>query len=425
MENYEKSKKSVANPLTISNKLWYIYNIMDKIEELLTRGVEKIYPSKEALEKVLRSGKKLKVYQGFDPTGIALHIGHLTGLMKLRQFQKLGHKVIFLIGDGTGQAGDPSGKTRPREKFLTQSELRKNAKDYVLQAKKIVQFEGDNPAEIRYNADWLGQLNFSQILNLASHFSLQYLEERDLFAERKKQGLEINLREFLYPLFQAYDSVVMKVDLEIGGSDQTFNMLAGRKLVREMLHKEKFVITTPLLTDSSGRKIGKTEGNAIALNAPPTDFYGLIMSLPDDVIAKCFEYLTEVPLMEVEKIKNDLASGKNPMFYKKKLAFTLIEMLHDQKKASEAQIYFEKTFQAKEFSKEIPVIKVNFQKATLVDLLMHLRLVKSKSEAKRLIKEGAIEIGGEKFLQPLEVIRLKDNLVIRVGKHRFVRISVS
>ena len=229
---------------------------MDAIDELLTRAVDKIYPTREALEKLLRSGKKLRLYQGFDPSGIQLHIGHMTGLMKLRHFQKLGHHVIFLIGDGTGQAGDPSGKKRTREKFLTRKELRQNARDYVMQAAKLVDFEGKNAAEILYNGDWLNKLTLIDLLNLAGHFSLQQLEERDMFIERKKRSEEINMREFLYPLLQGYDSVAMSVDLELGGSDQTFNMLAGRKLVREIQSREKFVMTTPLLTDSSGKKIG-------------------------------------------------------------------------------------------------------------------------------------------------------------------------
>lgn len=205
---------------------------MDKVDELLTRGVDTVYPTKETLEKVLRSGKKLTLYQGFDPTGIQMHIGHMVGLRKLAQFQKLGHKVIFLIGDGTGLAGDPSGKTRARDKFLSRGELRQNARDYVQQASKIVNFEGENPIEIRYNGDWLTKLTLQDLLEIAGNFTLQQLEERDLFEKRKKEGLPINMREFMYPLLQGYDSVAMEVDLEIGGSDQMFNMLAGRTLVQ-------------------------------------------------------------------------------------------------------------------------------------------------------------------------------------------------
>lgn len=396
---------------------------MDKIDELLTRGVDKIYPSREALEKVLRSGKKLRLYQGFDPSGIQLHIGHMTGLMKLRQFQELGHHVIFLIGDGTGQAGDPSGKTRTREKFLTLNELKRNAKDYVMQGAKIVRFTGKKAAEILYNSAWLNKLNLVDILNIAGHFSLQYLEERDMFAERKKVGAEINFREFMYPLLQGYDSVAMNVDLELGGSDQTFNMLAGRKLVREMQGREKFVMTTPLLTDARGIKIGKTEGNVIALTAPPIDFYGMIMSLTDDVIDKCFEYITDVPMEEVERTRKDLKSGKNPMPYKKLLAFTLTKMLNSEEEAKKAQDYFEKTFQKREASADIPTVKINLIKdTTIIDLLMNANLTKSRSEAKRLVSEGAVELDGARITNPQQQLKLRDGVIVKVGKHRFVKI---
>ena len=399
---------------------------MDKIEELLTRGVDKIYPSRQALEKVLRSGKKLRLYQGFDPSGIQLHIGHMTGLMKLRQFQELGHHVIFLIGDGTGQAGDPSGKSRTRDKFLTNEELRENAKDYVMQANKIVRFSGMNAAEILYNGDWLNKLSLIDILNIAGHFSLQYLEERDLYVERKKSGLEINFREFMYPLLQGYDSVAMKVDLELGGCDQTFNMLAGRKLVREMQNRDKFVMTTPLLTDSAGKKIGKTEGNVIALTTPPNDFYGMIMSLPDDIIDKCFEYITDVSMKEVEQIRTDLKSGQNPMIYKKRLAFTLTRMLNSEEDAKKAQVYFEKTFQRRELSEGIPAIEIKVIKDIIMtDLLINLKLVTSRSEAKRLITEGAVEVDGVKIKDPQQSINLKNGTVVKVGKHRLVKLSVS
>lgn len=398
---------------------------MDKIDELLTRGVDKIYPSKEALEKVLRSRKKLRLYQGFDPSGIQLHIGHMTGLMKLRQYQELGHHVIFLIGDGTGQAGDPSGKTRTRAKFLTNTELKQNAKDYVLQAGKIVQFTGKNAAEILYNSDWLNKLNLVDILDISGHFSLQYLEERDLYVERKKSGSEINFREFMYPLLQGYDSVAMKVDLELGGTDQTFNMLAGRKLVREMQKREKFVMTTPLLTDSSGKKIGKTEGNVIALTTPPTDFYGMVMSLSDDVIDKSFEYITDVPMEKVETIRKDLKAGKNPMIYKKLLALTLTRMLNNEGEAQKAQEYFETTFQKKELTGEIPTRKIKVtENITVKDMLMSIGVTDSASEVKRLINAGAVEIDGKKFTDPQQKIQVKTGMIVKVGKHRIIKIII-
>ena len=324
---------------------------MDKIEEVLTRGVDKIYPSREALKKVLLSGKKLKLYQGFDPTGDKLHIGHMVGLRKLAAWQALGHHVIFLIGDGTGQAGDPSGKTKAREKFFTTDELRQNATDYAKQAKKIIRFDGENPVEILYNGDWLNSLTTPDILKIAGHFSWQQLGERDLFRERIKRGETLNFRESMYPLLQAYDSVEMDVDLEVGGSDQTFNMLCGRSLMKSMLKKEKFVMTTPLLVDKTGRKIGKTEDNAIALDDRPEDLFGKIMAFPDEVIAQCFECLTTVSMEKVQTVRKALKAGENPMIYKKELAFKIVSDLHDTTSAQVAQDAFSNTFQKKRNSK--------------------------------------------------------------------------
>lgn len=397
---------------------------MDPITELLTRGVDAIYPSRESLEKALRSGKKLRLYQGFDPTGIQLHIGHLTGLMKLRQFQNLGHNVIFLIGDGTGQAGDPSGKLRTREKFLSLDELKHNARDYVMQASKIVRFEGENKAEILYNSDWLNKLTLVDILSIAGHFTLQQLEERDMYQQRKKKGDDINFREFLYPLLQGYDSVAMNINLELGGVDQTFNMLAGRKLVREMQGKEKYVMTTPLLSDSSGKKIGKTEGNVIALNADPIDFYGMIMNLPDEVIASCFEVITDFSIEEVGNIKKALANGENPMKFKKKLAFSLTQLLNSQENAKSAQEFFETTFQKREQPKDLPsftVSKTFEDKPTIINLVRQSGFVISMSEARRLIRQGAVEYDGQKLTDPNATVKIKTGSVLRVGKHRFIK----
>lgn len=398
---------------------------MDKIEELLTRGVEKIYPTKEGLEKVLRSGKKLKLYQGFDPTGIELHIGHMVGLRKLRQWQDLGHHVIFLIGDGTGLAGDPSGKKHAREKFLTREELRKNAVDYIKQAGKIVRFEGENPVEILFNGDWLTKLTLSEILSIAGHFSLQQLSERDLFVDRMKRGEDVNLREFLYPLLQAYDSVVMEVDLEIGGSDQTFNMLCGRTLIKQMKNKDKFVMTTPLLTDSKGVKIGKTEGNVIALTDKPEDLYGKIMALPDDVILKGFEYLTDVPMEEIGNIKKKLDAKENPVDFKKQLAFEIVRQLNNDGDAKKAQSVFEQTIQGESLPQDIPVYQyIDEQPLEIIDLLIKTKLAGSRAEAKRLIEQGGVTVD-EKTVKSNEPANINNNSVIRVGKRKFVKIKIN
>lgn len=395
---------------------------MDAIDDLLTRGVEHIYPSREALEKVLRSGKKLRLYQGFDPSGTQFHIGHAVGLRKLRQWQDLGHHVIFLIGDGTGQAGDPSGKTRTREKFLTNEELRRNAKDYVLQAKKIVRFDGENPAEILYNGDWLNKLTLVDILDIAGHFSWQQLAERDLYQERIKKGETLNFREALYPLLQGYDSVAMKVDLELGGVDQTFNMLAGRMLVKAMLGKEKFVMTVPLLTDAKGTKIGKTEGNVIGLTDAPVEFYAKIMSLGDDAIIPCFTLLTDI---STEEIDAKMKQGKNPMLFKKQLAFELTKQLNDESSAQKAQSEFETVHQKGEsVSVSAPVFETKQRNWNIIDLLVATNQVTSKSEARRLVEQKAIEINGVNPPDGGLNAKLHEGDIIKIGKKKFVKIHI-
>ncbi len=392
---------------------------MDQIDHLLTRGVDTIYPSREALERVLRSGKKLRLYQGFDPTGTQLHIGHAVGFRKLRQWQDLGHHVIFLVGDGTGLAGDPSGKMKARGRFMSRDELRDNAKAYLMQASKIVRFEGDNPVEILYNGDWLTELKLEDMLSIAQNFTVQQMIERDMYQVRMKAGDSINLREFLYPLLQGYDSVAMNVDLELGGSDQTFNMLAGRTLVKNMLEKEKFVMTTPLLTDSKGVKIGKTEGNVIGLTDAAADFYGKIMSLGDDAIIPCFTLLTDKEDAFIAAIETKMKNGDNPMTFKKLLAFELTRQLNSEEDAIKAQEEFETRFQKGNVSQStLPEVSLTTLKtvSTAPEVLVTFGLVASKSEAKRLIDQSAVKINGDTLVSPKESLKLKPGDIIEVGR---------
>ena len=397
---------------------------MDPITNLLTRGVDKIYPSREALEKVLRGGKKLRLYQGFDPTGTKLHIGHAVGFRKLRQFQDLGHEVIFLIGDGTGQAGDPSGKKTGREKFFTREQLRQNGKDYVMQSSKIIRFNGPNPVKVLYNGDWLNKLGLVEILEIAGHFTLQQMLERDLYQEHLKTEVDLSLREFLYPLLQGYDSVAMDVDLELGGSDQTFNMLVGRKLVSQILHKEKFVMTVPLLTDAKGTKIGKTEGNVIGITDPPNDLYGKIMALGDDVIVNGFTLLTDTPLEEIAAMEKKMEKGENPMKYKKLLAHNIVEFYHGKDSADLASAHFEKTVQNKDVAEE-DIKNVNVTgKMMLFDFLKKtLAKETSGNEIKRTVEQGGVEVDGKKVTNPLEVLEFKTGVLIKFGKRVFLRVS--
>ncbi|MEO5635390.1 MAG: tyrosine--tRNA ligase [Candidatus Paceibacterota bacterium] len=386
----------------------------DKINELLTRGVDKIYPSKNNLEQVLLSGKKLRIYQGFDPTGSLLHLGHMVGFRKHRQWQDLGHEVIFLIGDGTGQAGDPTGKKKTREKFFTQEELRANAKDYLNQASKIVRFTGNNPIKIMYNGDWLNKLNLKDILDIAQYFSVQQLIERDMFQDRLKAGEPINLREFLYPLLQGYDSVALDVDLELGGTDQTFNMLVGRTLLKTMKGKEKFVMTMPLLSDSTGVKIGKSENNVIGMTDKPEDLFGKIMALGDDTIIPMFNLLTDVPEKEIKKF--DLK--KDALKLKKKVAGLIIEQLHSEKDALSAEESFSNTFQKGEIPDAVEEVE---NKGRPIDVILARGGVKSLSAARILLDAGAIkDMTEDKKITQED--KLQSGHVYKIGKHKFIKI---
>lgn len=395
---------------------------MDAIEHLLTRGVEKIYPSREALEKVLRSGKKLRLYQGFDPTGSQLHIGHAVALRKLRQFQDLGHHVIFLIGDFTGMIGDPSGKYSER-KQLTREQVLENAKTYKEQASKILIFDGENPVEIKYNSEWLGKMSAIEFLRLSHHITAPQVIERDMFQERLKKGQDVFLNEFLYPFLQGYDSVAMDVDLEIGGRDQMFNMMMGRKLMRNMKKKEKFVITVPLLTDANGVKIGKTEDNVIGLTDPPNEFFAKIMSLGDEAIIPCFTLLTDMPISAIDAMKKKMATGENPMVFKKQLAFELTKQFNDEQAAQAAQKEFETKFQQGNLeNSHILIYETKQRKWNPSDLLVETSLTPSKSEARRLIDQKAVEIGGR--IVTNEPIILTSGAIIRVGKKKFLKIKL-
>jgi len=391
---------------------------MDKIEEVLTRGVEQVLPSKKALAELMRK-RPITLYQGFDPTGDRLHIGHAVGLRKLAQFQKLGHKVIFLIGDFTGMVGDPTGKLSERKK-LTHEEVLKNAKNYKEQASKILNFTGENPVEIKFNGEWLGKMSAVDFFRLAHHLTYAQIIERDIFQKRIKGGQDVYMNEFLYPFMQGYDSVAMNVDLEIGGTDQVFNMLMGRKLMKNILHKEKYVLTVPLLTDGHGDKIGKTENNIIALTDKPSDFYSKIMSLSDDSIINCFRLLTDKPLKKIAEIEKAIKKGGNPMKYKKLLAFELTEWLNSEEEAETAQKVFETTFQKRQLPERMKEVKVKESSFPLLDLVFASKLVSSRSEAKRLITQGAVDVNGETIKSTTREVVLP--ATIKIGKTKFVKI---
>ena len=392
----------------------------DRIKTLLTRGTDSVYPNKEAFHRLLRSKRRLTVYLGIDPSSPDLHVGTLVVLQKLRQFQDLGHKVVLLIGDFTGQTGDPTDKQAARQP-LTRKQVRANAKGYRKQASAILKFSGKNPAEIRYNADWLSKLDFNDIAALAQHFTVQQLLERDMFQQRLHANKPISVREFLYPLMQGYDSVAMNVDVEIGASDQTFNMLAGRKLLKEYKGKEKYVLTTPLLTDANGVKIGKTEGNAIALAGRPSELYGQLMALPDEVIAKAFEWCTSAPLTEVEKVARQ--AKEDPRDAKMQLAYRIVAEVQGADAAKKGQANFVRVFQKKERPSKLPSWRAPALAVPLWKVLKESGLVASSSEAHRMIQQGAVHVNDVLHSDPNVSVRSVDRPIVRVGKRKFLRVT--
>lgn len=396
------------------------------IEELLTRAIEKIYPNKESLEKVLKSKKRLRIYWGIDPTGPTLHLDHGTNLLILKRFQDLGHEVILLIGDFTAQIGDPTGRISPRKQLL-KKEVLENCKNYKKQASKILNFRSKkNPAKIVFNSKWWEKMNLEKIIKLMSKFTVAQLLTREMFQKRIKQGKEIFLHEFIYPLLQGYDSVVLNVDVEIGGSDQTFNMLIGRDLLKIYKKKEKYVITKKLLEDPKTGEIlmSKSQKRYIGLDEKPTQMYGKIMSLPDEVIIQCFEHWTEVPMEKIKKLKEDLEQKKiNPKIAKAWLAKEVISIYHGKKAAIEAEREFERVFKEKKLPTTIPEIKIGEENLNILDLLVKTKLTQSKSEAKRLILQKGVKINGILKENWQEIVKINKGMIIQVGKKKFTKIA--
>jgi tyrosyl-tRNA synthetase len=385
-----------------------------KINNLLTRGVENIYPKPDFLKARLEEDKQLTLYTGYDPTAPTLHIGHGITMLKLRQFQDLGHKIIMLIGDFTGMIGDPTDKSSARQK-LTREEVLENCKAYKKQAEAILDFGGSNPVEVKFNSEWLGALQGADFLELASHFTVQQLLERDMFEKRIAEEKPVYLHEFLYPLLQGYDSVAMGVDGEIGGNDQTFNMLAGRTLMREMKQKEKFVLTIKLLADDSGKKMGKTEGNMIALSDSAEDMFGKVMRWSDGMIASGFTLCTTVPETEIKEI----TAAKNPRDAKLRLAYEITKTFLGEAAAEQGKKRFEEVIQNKEVPAEIPEITPTAY--DIVTVLTQGKLVKSKSEARQVVAQGGVKINDQK-VEAIDVV-VKAGDVVQKGNRFFVKVK--
>ena len=384
-----------------------------KIQELLERGVENILV-KESFKKKLLSGQRLRVYLGVDPTGPTLHMGHAIPLKKLKEFQELGHEVILLMGDFTAMIGDPTDKMAARVQ-LTHKEVLNNLKKYKKQASIFLNFTGPNKAQFKFNSKWLSKMNFGDVLELSSKMTVDQMLKRDMFARRTEEGKPIFIHEFMYPLMQGYDSVAMKVDVEVGGNDQTFNMLTGRNLVSQILKKDKTVIAMKLLEDNTGKKMGKTEGNMVTFDDLPTEMFGKVMSWNDSLMSKAFELCTDLPMSDISELLN-----QNPRDVKMKLAYEIVKIYHGEKKAKEAQDNFINTFQKKEIPEEIEEIEGSGNLGTVLSLK---GVVKSMSEWRRLVEEGAVKKLNEDSEEKITDFKIEAMPgVYKIGKHRFIKI---
>ena len=356
-------------------------------KELLERGVVQILPDKASLQKRLAQGK-IRLYLGIDPTGAQLHLGHAVALRKLQQFALAGHEVILLIGNGTVKIGDPTGRDSSRP-MLTDEEIETNFVNWQKQASKILDF---SLIKVKKNGDWLDKLAFSDIVKLLAKTTVQQLLERDIFQERLKKNLPIFGHEIIYPLLQGYDSVAMDVDLEIGGTDQTFNMLMGRNLQKIYHQKEKWVLTVPLIRGLDGRKMSKSFANYIALTEEPRQMYALVMSASDEVMWEYLENLTSVSTAEITQMKKQVSAGENPKIFKQRLAREIVTWLHSSKQALAAQEYWQKTVAEKQLPENLPMVVVSDFSLPLFDLAKAACPQESNSALRRLIDQGAVEL---------------------------------
>lgn len=397
---------------------------MDQVDELLTRGVANIIPSKEKLKEVLNSGKKLNIYLGIDPTATHIHLGHAVPLRQLQKFAELGHNVTFLIGDFTALIGDTSDKDTERP-VLTSEEIEANFQTYKKQAEKIIDF---SKVQVKHNSEWLKNLTFTDIVKLTQHFSVGDFVGRELIRRRLNENKRVGLHEVLYPVMQGYDSYFMDTDIQLGGTDQTFNMQAGRTLQKDIRNKESFVMTNVFLMGTDGRKMSKSWGNAIWLDDTPEDMYAKTMAIDDSLIIEYFTLGTNLPITDIKELEDKLAKNEeHPMNAKKMLAYELIKELYDEDQANKAKEYFEKTVQQGQLPDEIQEITLTPDDEEFVneDLLVDLNLAASKSDAKRLFQQGGIEVDGERITDTNTNIPVKNNMIIKVGKRRIVRVKIS
>ncbi len=392
------------------------------IDELLTRSVVEVLPSKEKMKEFLMSGKQMKIYIGADATGPALHLGHATNYIVLEKFRKLGHKVVILIGDFTARIGDPTDKTAARVQ-LTRDQVMKNAETWLSQLKPIIDIHNkENPVEVVYNHDWLSKMTFENVIDLASNFTVQQMLERDMFEKRLAEKKPIYVHEFFYPLMQGWDSVHLDVDAEMCGNDQKFNALTGRTLVERYNKKEKFVFITTLLENpvTKEKMMSKSLGTGVFLDASANDMFGKLMAQADENIPQLFIDCTYESMEKIDAIRAQLKDPKtNPRDIKMDLAFEITKIYHGEKAAKEAKEHFINTFQKKEIPDEVEEYAFAGEK-DIVELLVNTKFAESKSDARRLVEAGSIKIDGE--VHTGLALPTKDEFIFQKGKRSFVKV---
>lgn len=382
-----------------------------KIEEILTRGVKEII-EKEHLKKRLLSGEKLRIKYGVDPTRPDIHLGHTVPLRKLKEFQALGHTIVFIIGDFTSQIGDPSGRMGARIPLATEQASR-NAKTYIQQVKKVIDIQ---KAEVRKNSQWYSKMKLGDFFQLVRLFTVARILERDDFTKRVKANLDIHIQEILYPILQAYDSIMVRADLELGGTDQKFNILMGRTLQKRLGNPQQDIMTLPLLVGLDGKKkMSKSFDNYIGITESPQEQYGKIMSIPDGLIRHYFELCTKVPLTDIRKLSLREAKAK--------LAREIVTIYHGKKAALTAEREFNRIFKEKKLPSKIPAIQIKEKSLNILDLVVKIKLAPSKTEAKRLISQRGVRVNGKIQEDWRVIIEIRKGMIIGVGKRKFVKIS--
>lgn len=386
------------------------------IDQLFSRGVAEVIVETELRER-LKSGRPLRLKMGFDPSSPNLHVGHAVGLRKLRQFQEMGHTVVLIVGDWTAQVGDPSGRDQSRT-MLTPEHVQANADTYMQQFFHIVDRDR---TEVRWQSEWFGTFTLANVFDLTSRFTMQQMLAHETFRKRFEGESPLTMMELMYPLLQAYDSVAINADVEFGGTDQKFNILAGRELMKAKGLEPQQVFLTPLLIGIDGRKMSKSFNNTVDLTMTPAEMYGRIMAMSDDIIMPYFINATDVPQNELNELQGALKQGENPRNLKMRLAREIVTQFHAPQAAREAEEYFIRTIQKREVPEDMPVHRITAP-TSIVDLLAEAQLVGSKSEARRLIEGGGVKINGAKVESQDVRVEPGSDYVLQVGKRKFVRV---